>query len=277
MPVLALDLDSPYRLDREAVERFRRDGYVRLTEVFSGETLASYGARIGALMAERSRALPPLEARDTYGKAFQDVLNLWRQDAIAREFSFSRRLARIAAELLGTDGVRLYHDQALFKEPGGGHTPWHCDQAYWPLASDHACVAWVPFQAVPMEMGPLAFAVGSHRGDFGRQLLINDESERAIAGAVKDLPMAESAFDLGEVSFHGGWTFHRAGGNTTERMRGVMTIKYIDAHMRLADRAECERKRQNWEMWSSGVEPGEPIATHLNPVLYSANRRQEQS
>lgn len=26
------------------------------------------------------------------------------------------------------DGVRIYHDQALFKGPGGGHTPWHCDQ-----------------------------------------------------------------------------------------------------------------------------------------------------
>ena len=32
--------------------------------------------------------------------------------------------------------VRLYHDQALFKEAGGGITPWHQDQHYWPLDTD---------------------------------------------------------------------------------------------------------------------------------------------
>ena len=35
--------------------------------------------------------------------------------------------------LLQTPGVRMYHDQALYKEAGGGYTPWHVDQFYWPL------------------------------------------------------------------------------------------------------------------------------------------------
>ena len=34
--------------------------------------------------------------------------------------------------LMGVDGVGLYHDQALVKEAGGGHTPWHCDRAEEP-------------------------------------------------------------------------------------------------------------------------------------------------
>lgn len=44
------------------------------------------------------------------------------------------------------DGVRIYHDQALNKEPGGGYTPWHCDGYYWPLQSDKILTAWVPLQ-----------------------------------------------------------------------------------------------------------------------------------
>ena len=66
--------------------------------------------------------------------------------------------------LLEVAGVRLYHDQALFKEAGGGHTPWHADQFYWPLATDRTVTAWVPLVDVPMEMGPLAFATGSGSG-----------------------------------------------------------------------------------------------------------------
>jgi Phytanoyl-CoA dioxygenase (PhyH) len=59
-------------------------------------------------------------------------------------------------------GVRLYHDQALYKEAGGGPTPWHADQYYWPLTTDRVVTAWVPLQAVSADMGPLAFAERTH-------------------------------------------------------------------------------------------------------------------
>lgn len=49
--------------------------------------------------------------------------------------------------------MRLYHDQALNKEPGGGYTPWHCDQYYWPVQSDKIVTAWVPLQ-VPHSPSP---------------------------------------------------------------------------------------------------------------------------
>jgi len=35
-------------------------------------------------------------------------------------------------------------------------------------------------------------------------------------------------FEFGEVSFHSGWTFHRADGNATSVPREVFTIIYID-------------------------------------------------
>ena len=65
---------------------------------------------------------------------------------------FSKRIAHIAQQLMEVDSVRLYHDQALYKEASGGITPWHCDQQYWPLASDKTVTAWIPLQATPLEM-----------------------------------------------------------------------------------------------------------------------------
>jgi ectoine hydroxylase-related dioxygenase (phytanoyl-CoA dioxygenase family) len=86
----------------------------------------------------------------------------------------------LAADLMEVEGVRLYHDQALFKEAGGGITPWHADQYYWPLATSKTITAWIPLQATPLEMGPLEFSAGSQQVLTGRELSISDTSENII-------------------------------------------------------------------------------------------------
>jgi ectoine hydroxylase-related dioxygenase (phytanoyl-CoA dioxygenase family) len=213
-----------------------------------------------------------MEKRNTYGKAFLQVGNIWTMSEEAREFAFSSRLARIAAELMGVSGVRMYHDQALYKEAGGGKTPWHADQYYWPVASEKTVTAWIPLQETPLEMGPLAFCEKSHRFQVGRDLEISDESEMTLKQALQSFTMEESSFDLGEVSFHAGWTFHRAGANQSDRPREVMTVIYLDENMRLA---QPKNKNQiaDWEKWCPGVEIGAVIDSPLNPVLYSVHSR----
>jgi ectoine hydroxylase-related dioxygenase (phytanoyl-CoA dioxygenase family) len=81
-----------------------------------------------------------------------------------------------------------------------------------------------------MEMGPLAFAPKSHLYDVGRDLEISDKSQQQIEKKLlaHNLGQFEEPFDLGEVSFHSGWTFHRAGRNLTDLPREVMTVIYMD-------------------------------------------------
>ena len=55
------------------------------------------------------------------------MLNVWARDEGVRAIDFARRVGSAAAAILGVESVRLYHDQALFEEPGGGFTPWHQD------------------------------------------------------------------------------------------------------------------------------------------------------
>lgn len=267
MSTLLDTLAEPYALTAEQVARYRRDGFIKLKHVLDAATLERYGRAIADYVAAKARDLPPLAARGTYGKAFQQISNIWPHEEVIREFVFAPRLARLAAELMEVRGVRMYHDQALFKEPGGGFTPWHADQQYWPMSSDRSVTAWIPLQATPVEMGPLQFAVGSQRCAFGRDLEISDESERLIAGSLRDLPKDETPFDLGEVSFHAGWTFHRAGPNQTSRMRGIMTVIYMDADMRLAA-PDNPRQANDARGWCPGVKEGEIIDSHLNPVMW---------
>ena len=268
----AIDLDAPHPLTAEQIRHFRERGYVKLRGVLSPATIGQYGEAVTAEVKRLNKMHKPMDERTTYQRAFLQVMNIWRQSDIVREFSFSRKIARIAAELMGVRGVRMYHDQALYKEPGGGFTPWHADQYYWPLSSSNTCTAWVPLQATPREMGPLGFSVGSHRFASGRELEISDESERQIqeALAAADLPLDESPFDLGEVSFHYGWTFHRAGPNTTTQPRAVMTIIYIEDGIRLIEPTN-RHQANDIEAWMKGTKVGEAVATELNPLLYSAS------
>ncbi|MEJ7661127.1 MAG: phytanoyl-CoA dioxygenase family protein [Hymenobacter sp.] len=90
-------------------------------------------------------------------------MNLWRADEGVRRFVLARRFARLAADLLGVENVRIYHDQALFKEPGGGPTPWHQDQYYWPVDTTNTITMWMPLVDIDVAMGMLTFASGSHR------------------------------------------------------------------------------------------------------------------
>lgn len=265
------DLDAVYPISPDQIASFEADGFVRLKGVFAPETLTHYGAEITRMTMALNTQTAPMEERSTYDKAFLQIMNLWEHGGLPREFVFGRKLARIAADLLGARGVRLYHDQSLYKEPGGGITPAHADQFYWPLASDRCVTAWVPLQEVAQEMGPLAFYAGSHRKEIGRDLPISDESEREISAAMEaeGFPVIDAPFALGEVSFHRGWTFHRAGPNRSERPRSVMTVIYMDADMRLKSPAN-EQQRVDWERWCPGARVGETIDTPLNPVLYEA-------
>jgi ectoine hydroxylase-related dioxygenase (phytanoyl-CoA dioxygenase family) len=266
------ELNSPYALDDGVIERFRADGFVRLPNVLSQATLARYAPEIDRLVDERNRLKNvPLEKRSLYDQAFLQVMNLWRNSELVRELAFSPRLARIAAELMGTRGVRMWHDQALYKEPSGSFTPWHVDQQYWPMVGPNSITAWIPLQPVPLEMGPLCFGRGSHRKRIGRDLEISAESEKQIGAAVKreEIDEVQEPFALGDVSYHLGWTLHRAGPNTTTNVRRVFTIIYMDAGMRLAEPTN-KNQQLDWETWTPNTKIGEVMDDPLNPILYEA-------
>lgn len=263
------DIHRAFAIDEATVAAFRRDGFVHLRDVLPADVLEAYGREITRLTIELNTQTLPLAERTTYDRAFLQVMNLWQHSPMVRDFVFGRTLARIAADLLEVDGVRLYHDQSLYKEPGGGITPAHADQYYWPFASDRTVTAWIPLQAVPRDMGPLAFYAGSHRSALGRDLPISDESEAAITVAMEAqaFPIIDEPFALGDVSFHGGWLFHKAGPNVSRTPRSVMTIIYMDAAMRLAEPVN-EPQRADLARWCDGAEINAIIDTPGTPLLF---------
>jgi ectoine hydroxylase-related dioxygenase (phytanoyl-CoA dioxygenase family) len=262
-------LAKPFKLTDEQIQFYQKNRFIKLKNVFDEETISFFNNAISNRVALMNTESKPMDQRSTYGKAFLQLFNLWREDELVKTFIFSERLAKIASDLMQVDGVRIYHDQALFKEGGGGITPWHADQYYWPLETDKTVTAWIPLQETPLELGPLEFSAGSHQIVEGRDLEIGDESEIVIQQKLKvtNFDHIIEAFDLGEVSFHSGWVFHRAGANTTNQMRKVMTIIYMDKDMVLKN-PENKNQINDWNTWCPGATIGEVINTPINPILY---------
>lgn len=261
-------LTQPYPLSPEQITFYQTNQFIKLKDVLDDATRSYFGDLIDAEVRRLNTLDTPLDQRDTYSKAFLQIFNLWREHEEIKKLVLSKRLAQIAADLMGVKQVRIYHDQALFKEPGGGFTPWHADQYYWPIDTDKTVTAWIPLQATPLEMGPLEFAAKSHQIVFGRDLKIGDESEAKIQEnlRINNFEHIVEAFEPGEVSFHSGWVFHRAGANKTDQMRKVMTIIYMDAEARLKQ-PENKNQEHDWHTWCPGARIGEVIDTPLNPVV----------
>ena len=261
-------LQQFYAVSDEQIRFYQTNRFVKLKGVLDAPCLDFFGKVIGGEGARLNSQHIELEQRDTYGKAFLQIFNLWRENEDVRKLVLSKRLSQIAADLMGVKQVRIYHDQALFKEPGGGITPWHADQYYWPIDTDKTVTAWIPLQETPLEMGPLEFAAKSHQIVEGRELMISDESEEKIRQnlRINHFEHVVEPFEAGEVSFHSGWIFHRAGANRSGQMRGVMTIIYMDAEARLKN-PENKNQENDWHTWCPGARVGAVIDTPLNPVV----------
>lgn len=261
-------LSTPYSLSAAEIQSFQENGHVYLPAVLPSEQLAPYRQEILAWAEAFKRSQKPMEERDTYGKAFLQMMNLWEDNERIREFTLAKRFAGIAAQLLGVKSVRLYHDQALFKEPGGGLTPWHQDQYYWPLDTSKTVTMWMPLVDIQEGMGMLTFASKTQHEQVPL-MEISDDSEKMISNYVKEKGfeiVAQRTMKAGDATFHQGWTLHAAPGNESQTMREVMTIIYMDAEAAIIapknKNQEADRQR-----WLRGLPAGAPAASDLNPVL----------
>lgn len=253
----------------DQIAAFRKDGHTLIRNVLSKDEVAVYRDILVDAAARFNTEKRKMEDRDTYGKAFLQIMNLWRGDEAVKKFVMAKRFAKIAADLLGVNNVRIYHDQALFKEPGGGPTPWHQDQYYWPVDTHNTVTMWMPLVDIDIDMGMLTFASGSHKNGAVFDHEISDESEQAFDKYVneKGFPVTRATtMQAGDATWHYGFTIHNAPGNASGNMREVMTIIYI------ADGATITTPKNKWQeadrqTWFLGKKSGEPAASEINPLV----------
>lgn len=255
-------------MDLDALRaELERDGQVVVRGVLDASEVARFRAIVNAALSTAFKVeLPP--GNETYQAAFDQYMNLWQSDPAVREITLHPQLARMAAALLGVDAVRVYHDQALYKVAGGGHTPWHQDQWYWPLDTDRTITMWLPLHDIEPEMGDLEFAVGTHRGPIG-DVAISDEADAFYDRHLADADIARKStgpMRAGDASFHLGWTLHRANPNRSDHDREVMTVIWFADGARVSEPTN-DGQQLDRLVWLRNTAPGELAASDLNPLV----------
>ena len=223
---------STRQLSPEQVNAFQRDGFLVVENFFSPDELQPFGAAIDSAVAGRSGSdHRPLSEKSLYEQSFTQCINLWEDALAVRQHTFNPELGKMAADLLGAQAVRIWHDQALYKEAGGRETDAHQDRPFWPIEPANQVTAWIPFDGSRRGAGAMAYLPGSHRAGVERFVDISHVFQEPYDivhdPAVADIEPVWIEADPGSVVFHHCLTVHQADANTTDDTRRVYCIIFF--------------------------------------------------
>ena len=225
----------------DEIEAYQRDGYVIIDDFLDDTELERWRDVVSqAVAARRGRKFPDqdvLTGEDDginpdaayYGRVFDQLVNLWQSDEAIRELILDPRIGRMAAHLAGVDGIRVWHDQALIKQPWGNPTGFHLDTPFWSFSRRDAISIWIALDDATEQNGCLYFFPGSHlRTTFDNPGITKDmDAIFTMYPEFRTAPPASAAMKAGSCSFHNGLTIHGAGANMSHRPRRAMTCAFM--------------------------------------------------
>ncbi len=250
----------------DQIEAFRRDGFVVIDDLLTETELEKFGAAVDRAVADRKRNdFRALAEKSLYEQSFTQCINLWEDHPEVLPLTFHPKISEAASILIGVERLRLWHDQALYKDAGGRYTEPHQDQPYWPMDEIDTLSAWITFDGSTRENGCMAYVPGSHR--VGVRKFVNiftaDEKVKILEEpAIAALPPAYVEVPRGSVAFHHGLTVHLAGPNRSNRTRRVHTMIYF------RDGATRTKPHVHPSVDRPGIKIGEAIDSGLTPLVW---------
>lgn len=219
-------------ITEEDAEAFARDGAVVLRQVFDKDWIALLTEGVARNMAAPGRFAHHYTGEGKPGCFFGDYCNWDRIDQY-RRFAFDSPAPHVAARLMGSDKVNLFHEHVLVKEAQTSEpTPWHHDQPYWTVDGNQVCSTWIPLDTVARETC-VEFVAGSHRWGkwFTPKRFVDLENHDTNEGEpVPDIDATRDEYDIlgwdvapGDCIVFHALTLHGAPGNrsTSSRRRAI--------------------------------------------------------
>jgi ectoine hydroxylase-related dioxygenase (phytanoyl-CoA dioxygenase family) len=232
-------------VDPELVAAYARDGVVCVRGVLDPGEVALAAEGIEAVLTAPSALVQVASGAGDPGRFTEDFCR-WTDVPAIERLARSSRVPEIAAALLDTPRVRLYHDHVLVKEGGTAQrTPWHQDQPYYNV-DGRGISAWIPVDPVPAA-GCLELLAGSHAGPWLMpRTFLTGEARWFPEGSLAELPDIEAdraAFDVRSFDLQPGdailfdfLTVHGAPGFPFAGRRRVLSLRYLSEEVRHAPR-----------------------------------------
>lgn len=218
------------------VQQYQNDGFIHIPGFLSPEEVATLKNAVietARAMGKKKVAGEGVDWEDDgeefVSKVFTQRLNLWKINDTVKSFMLNPELGKMACRLEGIEGIRVWHDQTLIKEPFANGTSWHLDVPYWSFSSHHAISIWIALEDATPYNGCMCFIPGTHKLATYENSGIGQNMGDLFKlypkmGEIDPVPVPMKA---GDCSFHNGLTAHGAGANMTRGRRIAMTCGYM--------------------------------------------------
>lgn len=228
-------------LTNEQIRFFESNGYIVIEDFLSPEELTQWREAVTEAVKERNGLkMPGKDAKlgmddginndaEYFSKVFDQLLNLWQTNVKVKDIMLDERIGKMAAQLSGTNGIRIWHDQALVKRPWANPTSWHLDTPFWSFSDRKALSIWVALDDATLENGCLYFIPASFKETTYENKGIGKNMNGIFEAYPQFATVASVAAPMkaGSCSFHNGLTIHGAGANMTSGFRRAMTCAYM--------------------------------------------------
>ena len=266
---------------KEQIAFYQANGFVVMEDFLTPDELEHWRDAVMQAVAERGgRKIPGKDIMigeddginadgDYFGKVFDQLLNLWQTNRAVKELMLDERIGKMAAALSGAAGIRIWHDQALFKRPWANPTAWHLDTPFWSFSDRRAISIWVALDDATLQNGCLYFIPGSHKETKFDKITIgrNMDGIFDVYPRLRKAPAVAAPMKAGSCSFHNGLTIHGAGANMTNSWRRAMTCAYMPDGNVYNGEANILP-----ESYLSGLAVGDLLDNNeQNPLIYAAH------
>ncbi|WP_127903949.1 phytanoyl-CoA dioxygenase family protein [Solirhodobacter olei] len=258
-------------LTPEHVDSFQRDGVVLVRGLFK-DHVDLLRSGIERNMAQPSEyAAENLKAGEG-GRFFDDYCN-WQRISEFKEVITTSPAAAVAADLMQSATVQMFHDHVLVKEPGTSKpTPWHQDGPYYFVEGRQTISFWSPLD--PVREASLRCVAGSHLWE--KPVLptrwLSEENFYPDEDAYMPVPdpdaegmkVLEWNMEPGDaVAFHYS-TLHGARGNETASRRRAFSLRLLGDDARYVERPG----RTSPPFPGHGMKAGDRLREDWFPVVY---------
>jgi len=221
-------------LTADQIASYRENGFVIIEDWLTPLELEQWREAVDTAVSNRNeRKLPGREdmneGESYYDRVFIQRINLWMDNDAVKELMLDPRIGKLASDLEGVGGMRIWHDQALIKAPWANQTSFHLDVPYWSFSSVHAASIWIALDDVTLENGCLFFLPGTQKKQSFENVGIGPNMGDIFKAhpefaTIQSVPAEMKA---GSCSFHNGLTAHGAHANMTPGWRRAMTCGFM--------------------------------------------------
>ncbi|NOE27475.1 MULTISPECIES: phytanoyl-CoA dioxygenase family protein [unclassified Ruegeria] len=230
-------------VSQQMIDTYQADGVVLVKGLFA-DHVDQLRDGVAVNMADPGPYASENKKAGETGRFFDDYCN-WTRIPQFRDVIETSPAAEVAADLMQSRRVQMFHDHVLVKEPGTSMaTPWHQDGPYYFVEGQQTISFWSPLD--PVRQATLRCVAGSHRWE--KEVLptrwVSEDGFFPDEGQYIPVPdpdaegmkIVEFEMEPGDAVAFNYRTLHGARGNQSDSRRRAFSLRLVGDDARYVER-----------------------------------------